>query len=283
MTATTTKPPILLLSQPAGGKTSGLRHLRPELGKRTLIINADSKAMPWVDAPGEKNEFTFFEAKCPTLLPSIIKQAVASSKFDLIVVDTITVAMTEYTRRFINTTMPKYVKDDQGAIISDTNYIAVSEKHGGKVDGMGGWGRYGALVSDIVAESTKGMEAGVQMVIMGHLNCKEDENNEFVYKCPLQGQVGKQGLEGLFSIVMHAMSKPLDKLQGELAQDHQWLGTEESIEFTGERFVYQVAHTQDTIHSHALRTIDGLWPKGVRFIDNNLQMVFDRFEEVYKK
>ena len=80
---------------------------------------------------------------------------------------------------------------------------------------------------------------------------------------------------------MHAMSHPLDKLQGDYAQEHDYLGTEESVAFTGSRYVFQVAHTKDTMHSHALRTIDGLWPKGVRFIDNDLQMVFDRFKEVY--
>lgn len=269
------KPPILLLSQPAGGKTSGLRNIKPELASRTLLINADNKALPWVG----KSAFQHFSAKCPTLLPSIIRQAGASGKFDLIVVDTITVAMSEYTRRFINTTMPKYVKDKDGNVISDTNYVAVSEKNGGIVDSMSGWGRYATLVSDIVAEATA---ANAQVVVMGHLNARPDEGGDIVYKCPLQGQVGKQGLEGLFSIVMHAMTMPLDKLLGEdLNQHHDYLGTDESIEFTGERYVYQVAHTKDTIHTHALRTIDGLWPKGVRFIDNDLQMVFDRFKEVY--
>ena len=269
------KPPILLLSQPAGGKTSGLRNIKPELAARTLLINADNKALPWIG----NTSFQHFSAKCPTLLPSIIRQAGASGKFDLIVVDTITVAMNEYSRRFIQSTMPKYVKDENGNIVSDLNYICVSEKNGGVVDSMAGWGRYGTLVSDIVAEATA---ANAQVVVMGHLNARPDEGGDIVYKCPLQGQVGKQGLEGLFSIVMHAMTMPLDKLLGEeLNQHHDYLGTEESIEFTGERYVYQVAHTKDTIHTHALRTIDGLWPKGVRFIDNDLQMVFDRFKEVY--
>lgn len=268
------KPPILLLSQPAGGKTSGLKDIRPELAARTLHINADNKALPWIG----NNSFQQYHAKCPTLIPSIIKQAGASGQFGLIVLDTITVAMSEYTRRYINTTMPKYVTNSENKIITDMNYVAISEKNGGVVDSMGGWGRYATLVSDIVAAAAA---CDAQVVVMGHLNCRPDEAGDFVYKCPLQGQVGKQGLEGLFSIVMHAMSMPLKALQEDYEQNHQWLGTEESIEFTGERFVYQVAHTKDTIHSHALRTIEGLWPKGVRFVDNNLQMIFDRFDEVY--
>ena len=269
------KPPILLLSQPGGGKTSGLKTIKPELAARTLLINCDNKALPWVGG----TNFQLFEAKCPTLIPSIIKQASDSGKFDLIVVDTITIAMTEFTRRFINTTMPKYVTDDKGNVISDGNYICTSDRNGGAVDSMGGWGRYGTLVTDIVAAATA---AQPQVVVMGHLNCREEEEGgSFVYKCPLQGQVGRQGLEGLFSIVMHAQSMKLSKLQDDYAQDHEYLGSDESIEFTGEHYVYQVAHTKDTIKSHALRTIDGLWPKGVRFIDTDLQMVFDRFSEVY--
>lgn len=269
------KPPILLLSQPGGGKTSGLRHLKPELAKRTLHINCDDKALPWVG----DCRFNNFSAKCPTLIPGIITAADKSGKFDLIIVDTITVAMSEFARRFINSTLPKYVTNDNGEMLTDLNYVSISEKKAGAIDGQGGWGRYASLISDIVAAGNK---AKAQIVVMGHLMLKEDENDEFIYKCPLQGQVGKQGLEGLFSIVMHSSTQPLKKLQGEYAQDHQWLGTEESIEFTGERYVYQVAHTKDTIHTHALRTIDNLWPKGVRFIDNDLQMVFDRFEEVYE-
>jgi len=268
------KPPILLLSQPGGGKTSGLRNIRPDLAKRTLLINCDNKALPWIG----QADFQIYHAKCPTVIPAVIKSAAKSGKFDLIVVDTITVAMSEFTRRFINTTMPKYVMDDQGAIISDKNYISISERNAGVVDSMGGWGRYATLVSDIVAESAA---ADAQVVVMGHLNAKPDEAGDFIYKCPLQGQVGKQGLEGLFSIVMHAMTMSLKDLQGQHNQHHEFLGTEESIEFTGERYVYQVAHTKDTIHTHALRTITNLWPAGVRFIDNDLQMVFDRFATVY--
>jgi len=267
-----TRPPILLLSQPGGGKSSSLRNINPELAKRTIHINADNKPLPWIGDTG----FTNFHAQCPTLLPSIIRQAAASGSFDLIVLDTLTVAMSEFTRRFINTSKPKYVMNAAGEVISDTNYISVTKA--GEVDGMGGWGRYATLVSDIVAEATA---ANAQVVIMGHLNCKQDEAGDFIYKCPLQGQVGKQGLEGLFSIVMHSMSMSLKKLEGEYAQDHEFLGTEESMEFTGERFVFQVAHTKDTIHTHALRTIADLWPAGVRFIDNDLQKVFDRFTTVY--
>ena len=74
-------PPILLLSQPAGGKTSGLRNIRPDLGARTLLINCDNKPLPWI---GDTN-FTEYSAKCPTLIPSIIRQAGKSGKFDLIV------------------------------------------------------------------------------------------------------------------------------------------------------------------------------------------------------
>jgi len=269
------KPPILLLSKPGMGKTFSLKNIKPELGNRTLLINCDSKPLSWVG----NTAFKVYSAPCPTLIPAIIKKAGDSGDFDLIIVDTITVAMAEYTRRFINTEMPKYAfnKDDQ--IVSDRNYVSTSAKLGGIVDSMANWGKYAALVSEIVAEGSK---CKAQFVMMGHLNSREDEGGEFIYKCPLQGQIGKQGLEGLFSIVMHATTLPLEKLTGEYNQEHKYLGTEESLEFTGERFVFQVAHTKDTIHSHALRTIQGLWPDGVRFIDNDLQMVFDRFDEVYK-
>lgn len=268
------RPPILLLSRPAGGKTSGLRNIKPDLAKRTLYVNCDAKALPWVGNAA----FTMFHAQCPTQLPSIIRQARNSGNFDLIVLDTITIAMSEFTRRFINTTMPKWATDANGNIVSDSNYVAVSEKNGGKIDSMGGWGRYAALVSDIVAEANL---SDAQVVIMGHLDIRQDEAGDFLFKCPLQGQVGKQGLEGLFSIVMHAGSVKLDHLANDYGQDHQWLSMEESIEFTGEQFTYQVAHTKETVSTHVLRTIDGLWPKGVRFINNDLQMVMDRFDEVY--
>lgn len=268
------RPPSLLLSPPSGGKTSGMRTIKPELAARTLHINCDNKALPWIDPAGPK--FQHFTAKCPTLIPSIIKQAAATGKFDLIIVDTITIAMGEFTRRFINSTTPKVVTNDDGTVISDMNYVATTKT--GQVDSMGGWGRYGTLVLDIIAECTA---ADAQVVVMGHLDDKPDEAGNYTFKCPLQGAVGKSGLEGLFSIVMHAKPMKLSKLQGDYAQDHEYLGTEESIEFTGERYVYQVAHTKDTINTHALRTIDGLWPKGVRFVDNDLQMIFDRFETVY--
>ncbi len=267
------RPPILLLSPPAAGKTSSLRYLTPELAARTLLINCDAKALPWI---GGGSKIQLYTAACPTHIPGIIKAASASGKYDLIVVDTITIAMGEYSRRFLSTDTPKYVLNAEDQIVSDMNYIALTDT--GVVNSQGGWGRYATLVTDIVAECTA---SPAQTVVMGHLGLRESEVGELTWKCPIQGQVGKTGLESLFSIVMHASSKTLTELQGDLAQDHQWLGKEETIEFTGERFVFQVAHTARTVSTHALRTIDGLWPRGVRFIDSNMQLVFDRIAEVH--
>jgi hypothetical protein len=264
-------PPILLLSPPACGKTYSLKDISPELAKRTLHINCDDKPLPWVG----KSTFTAYQAQCPTLIPDIIKQGDDSGQFDLIVVDTLTIAMGEYARKFINTATPKYAMNGADCV-TNMNYVSVTKQ--GAVDGMGAWGRYGTLVSDIVAAANA---SNAQVVIMGHLSCTEDEGGDLTWKCPLQGAVGRAGIEGLFSIVMHAKKMKLDKLVGEYEQDHKYLGTEESEDFTNSRYVFQVAHTKDTVHSHALRTIAGLWPKGVRFIDNDLQMVFDRFAEVW--
>lgn len=268
------KPPILLLSPPNQGKSTGLKFINEELAKRTLYINCDKKALPWI---GNKH-FVQRTAACPTHIPALLKKANESGKFDLIVVDTITIGMSEYRRRYIDSTYPKYETNDAGEIITDTNYVSISEKNGGTIDSMGGWGRYGALALDI-ADASKSSDA--QVIIMGHLSSKQDEESgDFIYKCPLAGAVGAQGYEGQFSLVMHAKSMTLRDLEG-YDQDHEFLTMEESIEFSGSRYTYQVAHTKDTIGTHDIRTIDGLWPKGVRFIDNNLQTVIDQINNVY--
>lgn len=127
------KPPILVLAPPASGKTSALRYLKPELAKRTLYVNCDDKSLPWVG----KTDIQLYDAGCPTRIPSILEGAGKSGKFDLIVIDTLTLAMQEYTRRFLNTTAPKYATDAQGTVISIPDYISL-DRTGTKVDGMSG-------------------------------------------------------------------------------------------------------------------------------------------------
>ena len=266
------KPPILVLAPPASGKTTALRYLKPELAKRTLYVNCDDKSLPWVG----KTDIKLYDAGCPTLIPNILDSAGKSGKFDLIVIDTITLAMQEYARKFLNTTAPKYSTDASGNVISNPDYIAL-DRTGSKIDGMSGWGRYGTLVCDIIAAAKK---TGVQVVIFGHLSSVADDSGNYKFRCPLQGAIGKQGIEGLFDVVMHAQQMKLKDLSKE-GQDHQWLGTTESRKGTEARYVYQVDHTKNTAGTHDIRSPDGLWPEDVQFIDNNLQMVFDRFEEVY--
>lgn len=268
------KPPILLLSEPGGGKSSGLKFFRPEVQARTLYINADDKPLPWMG----KTQFVNHSLACPTRLPKIIRDADASGQFDVIIIDTLNAVMGRYASNFINSVKPKYAVNDKGEIITDRNYVSISEKKAGVIDSRGGYGYYAALVVDILAAAKA---ANAQLIIMGHLGNNADNAGVTKTKCSLLGSTGRDGIEAAFGIVMHAKSEELRKLQGEYAQANEWLGTTESKRLTKSRYVYQVEHTADTVDTHIIRSQEGLWPEDVTHVDNDLQAILDRIASLY--
>jgi len=278
MTTMTYKPPILISGPPGAGKTSSLMSLKPELAKRTLLINLDDKDVPWIG----KTHFKDIRPDCVTQLPTILKKAGESGLFDMAVLDTINTLADTYARNFINAKTPQR-KVVNGKMKTNERYVASTEKvdvEGNPyevVDSRAGWGYYSALLEDTISAAKK---SGMQVVAFGHLAYKGDEDGEeFKYRCNLQGRLGKVGIEKLFTVAWHSSLMPLGALED---QDHKFLDKVETIPATNSRHVFQVQLNADTADTHLIRSPAGMFPPNVTFINNDLDMVFDHIQELFQ-
>lgn len=264
-------PSILLEGLPSMGKTTSLKYLNanPEIAAGVLYISGDNKVLPWL---GSNTHFKRYTLQCPTQLPAIIRQAGGSGDFHTIIVDTLTRVAETYQSCFIGSAVPKYAMNGE-AMITDPNYVAVTKQ--GKVDGMSGWGRMASLIRDTLAA---GDTSGCQMIYMSHMSNVQKEDGGYQWQAPIQGQIGKIGLESYFTICLVARSIPVEKLAAE--PDHPLLGKTESRPGTGQRYVFQVEKTSDTM-DYPVRIIDGMFPEGLHYIDNDMASLLNHLTELY--
>ena len=268
---------ICIFGAPTNGKSYSMKSLSQDkdMASKVLYVNADSKGIPWFGG----NNFTTFTLKCPTMLPRVISDASKAKnpdgtpRFTMIVVDTITRVMESFNSRYISSKEPKYEYDDNKNVITDMNYIATTKV--GSIDGMQAWGRSATLFKDIMDAGTK---SECQMVYMSHMTLKQRPDGTFSYESPIQGSIGNVGLAAWFSIAMVARNVSLEALNGE--PDSHMLNKTESRKGTGHKYVFQVEKTPDTT-DYPIRSIDGMYPENMHFIDNDLGKLFAHLDKLY--
>ena len=268
---------ICIFGSPNSGKSYSMKSLShdKDMAKKVLYINADAKGIPWFGG----NNFSTFNLKCPTMLPKVISDASkaknpdGSLRFNMIVVDTITRVMESFVSRYISSKEPKYEYDDAGNNITDLNYVAVTKA--GTLDSMTGWGRSATLFKDIM---DAGNRSECQMVYVSHMTLVPRPDGSFSYESPIQGSIGKIGLASWFSITMVARNVPLESLHSE--PDSHMLTKTESRKGTSHKYVFQVEKTPDTTE-YPVRSIDGMYPENMHFIDNDLGKLFTHLDKLY--
>lgn len=141
---------------------------------------------------------------------------------------------------------------------------------------MQAWGDFAQFFKRImqqhVAASTK------QVVFIAHTADTLNEAEAVMEtKVPVKGALKNQGIESYFSCVMAAKKMPIKKLE-DYKNDLLTITPEE--EALGFKYVFQTKLTKDTTNER-LRGPLGLWDTKETFIDNNMQLVFDRLNEYY--
>ncbi len=142
-------------------------------------------------------------------------------------------------------------------------------------DGRAAWGDFAEYFRNMmqvhVAKSTK------KVIFLAHVADKYNESDMVMESSvPVPGSLKNNGIEAYFSTVIAAKKIKLDDLPFKPAL----LKITPQEEALGFKHVFQTMVTKETTHSR-LRGPMGMWDDNEVFIDNDIQMVLDRFDEYY--
>lgn len=143
-------------------------------------------------------------------------------------------------------------------------------------NGMQAWGQfaqyYKTLMQQYVARSTK------KIIFTAHTSDTLNESEMLMEtKVPVKGSLKNNGIESYFTVVIASKKVPLKALKDYSSELLTVTPEEEALGF---KYVFQTKITKDTVNER-LRGPLGLFDTKETFIDNNMQLVFDRLKEYY--
>jgi hypothetical protein len=235
---------VLVSGKTGTGKSLCLRNLKNQ--ERYMYLNCENnKALPF------KNTFQSFNITDPLQVYEAFDHMAANSDdFDGIIIDTATFLMDMY----------------------ESMYVATA------VDGRSAWGDYAQfwkrLMQQYVAKTDK------KVAILAHTADIFNEGEmvtETLVK--VKGSLMAQGIESYFSNVISTKKVPLVKL-AHLNQASSSLIITEDEEDVGFKHCFQTRLNKETVNER-IRAPLGMWTRSETFIDNDLQMVFDKLQAYY--
>jgi hypothetical protein len=143
-------------------------------------------------------------------------------------------------------------------------------------NGMQAWGQfaqyYKTLMQQYVARSTK------KIIFTAHTSDTLNESEMLMEtKVPVKGSLKNNGIESYFTVVIASKKVPLKALKDYSSELLTITPEEEALGF---KYVFQTKITKDSVNER-LRGPLGLFDTKETFIDNNMQLVFDRLKEYY--
>ncbi len=232
---------VLLCGKSAAGKSAALRDIKNPEG--VIYLNCESgKKLPF------RSKFKQFTITDPHQVLQAFAEAENMPDVHTIVVDSLTYMMDMYESLFV---LPS-------------------------ANGMKAWSDfaqfYKGLMQQSVANSTK------NVVFIAHTIDSYNESEMVMdTKVPVKGALKNQGIESYFSCVIAAKKVKLKDLK-DYGSDLLTITPKE--EALGFKYVFQTDLTKDTVNER-LRGPMGLFDTKETFIDNNIQLVFDRLHDYY--
>lgn len=234
---------VLVMGPPNSGKTTALRNLNQ---KDWAYFNTDLKETPF------RNTF----AAAPMIdnaqdILNYIPEVEQMSGIRGAVLDTLTFLMSMYERQY------------------------VAPKAGTKA-GQAAWGDYGNFYRSFI----HAIKAGTKdYAILAHEETKLNEQAMMMESSvPVKGQVGKTGVEADFTVILASKQMPIKMLEG--VQNDLLKITDEEKE-DGVKYVF-VTRITDKFAGSKMRSPMGLWKRNELYIDNDLNLVFNRLKDYYK-
>lgn len=232
---------VLLCGKSATGKSSSLMNLANPEG--VLYLNCEAgKRLPF------KAKFMQKTVTDPLQINEAFEWAETQPNIHTIIVDSLTYLLDMY----------------------ESLYVL------GATNTMQAWGQFAqyfkALMQQYVARSTK------RVIFTAHTTDSYNESELVTEtKVPVKGSLKNNGIESYFTVVIASKKVALKTLK-DYHSDLLTITPEE--EALGFKYVFQTKITKDTVNER-LRGPLGLFDTKQTYIDNNMQLVFDRLQEYY--
>ena len=231
---------VLIMGGPSSGKSTSLMNLKNQ--DRFAYLNTDLKALPFAD----KFKVNVEVPDAQQVL-GFINEIEESEDIDGAVLDTITFLMSMYHRQYVS----------------------------GAVDGLAAWGAYGNFYRNFIHAIKAGSK---DYAIMAHEEVVHNEQTMMMEsRVPIQGAVGKIGVEADFTTILSTKQLPIGRLEG--IENNLLHITDEEKE-DGFKYVFCTRVTKDTV-GQKMRSANGLWDRSELYIDNDLEQVFTRLRDYY--
>lgn len=232
---------VLVVGKSATGKSASLMGLKNPEGVMYLNCEAGKK-LPF------RAKFKQFTITDPMQILEAVDVAEQKPEIHTIVTDTLTYLLEMY----------------------ESLYVLNS------ANTMKAWGDFAQYFKDLmqqrVAKSSK------NIVFLAHTADKLNEAEMAVEtSVPVKGSLKNNGIESYFSCIIGSKKVPLKALKDMQSKLLTITPEEEALGF---KYVYQTRLTKDTV-GERIRSPLGMWDTKETFIDNNLQLVFDRLHEYY--
>lgn len=238
---------IILVSGKSGtGKSACLRGLK---GKVLYANCENNKGLPF------KNSFKTKTITDPYQVYEIFQYAETKPKIETIVIDSLTFLMDMF----------------------ETMYVINS------ADTQKAWGQYAQffkeLMQDYVAKSTK------KVIFIGHTADEINDDKVRETRVKVKGSLMSRGIEAFFTTVVSTKVMELDDLtktntDSKRLYKSKLLNITEDDELDEYKYCFQTRKVKGTTKENIRSSFD-LFSRKESYIDNNIQLVFDRLDEYY--
>jgi hypothetical protein len=233
---------IVIAGQSNTGKSTSLRNLNNR--EKYAYLNADDKALPIRGANAFLKNLRITD---PTEVLGFYPQFEGYDGCEGVILDTLTYLMSSYERKIVNPS----------------------------ANTMDGWKNYGIFykeLNDLVKDSNK------THIIMAHTDTILNEQSmQMESKILVKGAVGKIGVEADHTVVVTTKQMPIAKLK---KYDSPLLTYTSAEEAAGMKYVFSVQLNDQTIGDRT-RAPFQFWEENEHYIDNDIQLVLDRWDEYY--
>ena len=233
---------VLILGKPNTGKSASLRNL-PQ--KTMAYLNADLKEIPF-----QSNFASSVEIADALEVLDYIDAIEEEAGITGGVLDTITFLMQMYERQYV---VP----------------------FAGTKTGQAAWGDYGNFYRNMIHKLKAGSK---NYAILAHEATEYNElNSRMDSYVPIKGAVGKVGVEADFTTILSSKQMPIKTLE---KYPNDLLKITDTEREDGVKYVFQTRITKDST-GEKMRSAMGLWSREELYIDNDLQLVFERLNKFY--
>jgi hypothetical protein len=208
---------------------------------RYVYLNTDLKAIPF------KHKFHDVYIANPLDIFGYVNEIESNTDIDGVILDTISFLMDQFEQQYV-----------------------VNATNGQKM-----WGEYATYYKKLIHAIKSGSKS---YAILAHAKDVMNESEMVLEtKVPIKGSVGATGVEADFTTIVGAKSISIKE-----AKKHQndLLTITPEEEEDGVKRVFQTRIDKDSI-GHKYRSQLGLWKREEKYIDNDLNLVFNRLNEYY--